>query len=93
MSPTIQAISRIGIPVIGHIGLTPQRDLDASNQGDGSDDAVAKLLADADSVQAAGAVAVVVEAVARQTAAKITRTLRIPTIGIGYDFSLSFVAI
>ncbi|KAH6887723.1 3-methyl-2-oxobutanoate hydroxymethyltransferase [Thelonectria olida] len=70
MSPTIQAISRIGIPVIRHIGLTLQRDLDASNQGDDSNDAVARILADANSV-------------ASQTAAKIINALRIPTIGIG----------
>ncbi|KAL6922881.1 hypothetical protein FSST1_000155 [Fusarium sambucinum] len=83
MSPTIQAISKIGIPVIGHIGLTLQRELDASNQGDESDDAVAAILTDAKSVQNAGAVAVVVEAVSSETAEKITKSLKIPTIGIG----------
>ena len=83
MSPTIRAISKAGIPVIGHIGLTLQRDLDASNQVDDSNDACAGVLADAKSVQDAGAVAVVVEAVASQTAAKITSASGIPTIGIG----------
>ncbi|KAI8661078.1 3-methyl-2-oxobutanoate hydroxymethyltransferase [Fusarium keratoplasticum] len=83
VSPTIRAISKAGIPVIGHIGLTLQRDLDASNQVDDSNDACAGVLADAKSVQDAGAVAVVVEAVASQTAAKITSASGIPTIGIG----------
>ncbi|KAM0424217.1 hypothetical protein ACHAPT_010589 [Fusarium lateritium] len=80
VSPTIRAISRAGIPVIAHIGLTLQRDLDASRQGH---DASAELLSDAKSVQAAGAVAVVLEAVASPAAADITNTLEIPTIGIG----------
>lgn len=83
VSPIIQAISKAGIPVIAHIGLTLQRDLDASKQGHESSDVSAKLLSDAKSVQNAGAVAVVLEAVASQTAAEITKTLEIPTIGIG----------
>lgn len=83
MGPTIQAISKSGIPVIGHIGLTLERGLDASNGEDGSEDAEARVLADANRVQDAGAVAVVVSSVPSQTAAKITSALRIPTIGIG----------
>lgn len=83
MSPIIQAISKAGIPVIAHIGLTPQRDLDASKQGHGNYDASAELLSDARSVQSAGAVAIVLEAIASQTAGEITSALEIPTIGIG----------
>ncbi|RSL44547.1 hypothetical protein CEP53_011187 [Fusarium sp. AF-6] len=83
VSPIIQAISKAGIPVIAHIGLTLQRDLDASKQGHSSSNASAELLSDARSVQNAGAVAVVLEAIASQTAAEITNTLEIPTIGIG----------
>ncbi|RSL79687.1 hypothetical protein CEP51_007165 [Fusarium floridanum] len=84
VSPIIQAISKAGIPVIAHIGLTLQRDLDASNQGHDSSDTSTELLSDARSVQNAGAVAVVLEAIASQTAAEITNTLEIPTIGIGW---------
>lgn len=83
MAPAIRAISKAGVPVIGHIGLTLQRDLDASKEVDDGSEA----LEDAKSVQDAGAVAVVVEAVASGTADTITKTLRIPTIGIGYGFS------
>ncbi|KAI8714113.1 3-methyl-2-oxobutanoate hydroxymethyltransferase [Fusarium sp. LHS14.1] len=83
VSRIIQAISKAGIPVIAHIGLTPQRDLDASKQEHGNYDASAELLSDARSVQSAGAVAVVLEAIASQTAAEITSALEIPTIGIG----------
>lgn len=83
MSQTIRAISNSGIPVIGHIGTTLQRGLDTSNHGAESEDADAGILADAHSVQDAGAVAMVVSSVSSQTAARITNALRIPTIGIG----------
>ena len=76
---------RAGIPVMGHIGLTPQ----AINtfgkvrvQGKTRDQARA-LLADALAVQEAGAFAMVLELVPEQLAAAITERLRIPTIGIG----------
>ena len=73
------------IPVMGHIGLTPQsihtlggyrvqgRTLDAANE----------LLADAEALEEAGAFAVVLEGIPRELAAIVTRRLRIPTIGIG----------
>ncbi len=81
----IGAITRAGIPVLAHIGLTPQR---ASALGgfkvQGRDLASAsKLLADAKAVAEAGAFAVVLECVPRELAAKITSSLPIPTIGIG----------
>ena len=83
MSPTIRAISNSGIPVIGHIGTTLQRGLGASSHGDDSEEADAGILADANSVQDAGAVAMVVSSASSQTAARITNALRIPTIGFG----------
>ena len=73
------------IPVMGHIGLTPQsihtmgsykvqgRTLDAANE----------LVADAEALEEAGAFAIVLEGIPRELAAIITRRLRIPTIGIG----------
>ncbi len=81
----IEALVGAGIPVMGHIGLTPQ----AINvigkvrvQGKSRDQA-RQLLADALAVQEAGAFAIVLELVPGQLAAAITERLRIPTIGIG----------
>src|SRR6266849_6510852 len=73
------------IPVMGHIGLTPQS-LHAMGgyrvQGKTAD-AAEQLLRDARAVEAAGAFAVVLEAVPRELAGQVTRELKIPTIGIG----------
>jgi 3-methyl-2-oxobutanoate hydroxymethyltransferase len=82
---TIEAVVKAGIPVMGHIGWTPQ----AANAAGkvrvlGKDKTQARaLLADAFAVQEAGAFAVVLELVPEQLAASITDRLRIPTIGIG----------
>ncbi|MBM4408460.1 MAG: 3-methyl-2-oxobutanoate hydroxymethyltransferase [Chloroflexi bacterium] len=82
---TIETIVRAGIPVMGHIGLTPQA-INAIGrvrvQGKTRDTARA-LLGDALAVQEAGAFAIVLELVPAQLAAAITERLRIPTIGIG----------
>jgi 3-methyl-2-oxobutanoate hydroxymethyltransferase len=81
----IVRLSEADIPVMGHVGLTPQS-LNALGgfrvQGK-TVDAAEQLLRDARAVEAAGAFAVVLEAVPRELAAQITRELRIPTIGIG----------
>jgi len=81
----IEALVRSGIPVMGHIGLTPQA-INALGkvrvQGKTREQARA-LLHDALAVQEAGAFAVVLELVPAQLAAAITARLRIPTIGIG----------
>lgn len=81
----IEALVRSGIPVMGHIGLTPQA-INALGkvrvQGKTREQARA-LLHDALAVQEAGAFAVVLELVPTQLAAAITARLRIPTIGIG----------
>jgi 3-methyl-2-oxobutanoate hydroxymethyltransferase len=81
----IEALVRAGIPVMGHIGLTPQA-INAIGkvrvQGKNREQARA-LLADAQAVQEAGAFAMVLELVPEQLAAAITDRLRIPTIGIG----------
>ena len=82
---TIEAVVKAGIPVMGHIGWTPQ----AANAAGkvrvlGKDKAQARaLLADAFAVQEAGAFSIVLELVPEQLAAAITERLRIPTIGIG----------
>jgi len=81
----IARLTEAEIPVMGHIGLTPQS-LNALGgyrvQGK-TPDAAEQLVRDARAVEAAGAFAVVLEAVPRELAAQITRDLRIPTIGIG----------
>ncbi len=81
----VARIVRAGIPVMGHVGLTPQSVHALGGfkvQGRG-DDAAEKILADARAIERAGAFAIVLEAVPPDVAARITAELRIPTIGIG----------
>jgi 3-methyl-2-oxobutanoate hydroxymethyltransferase len=81
---TIAAITRMDIPVMGHVGLTPQsvhRMGGYRVQGRGR--AAARVLEDALAVEAAGAFAVVLEGIPAELAPEITRKLEIPTIGIG----------
>lgn len=82
---TIEALVRAGIPVMGHIGLTPQaiNTLGKVRVQGKSREQARQLLADALAVQEAGAFSVVLELVPEQLAAAITERLRIPTIGIG----------
>lgn len=85
MFPTIRKITTAGIPVLGHVGLTPQRQNALGGfrvQGKTSAGAL-KVLDDALAVQEAGCFAVVLEAVPQEVAALITNKLSIPTIGIG----------
>lgn len=83
--PQVQACTQAGIPVVGHLGFTPQSEnilggKKIQGRGDGAGDALA---ADAVALQEAGAVAVVLEMVPAPVAAQVTEVLRIPTIGIG----------
>lgn len=85
MAPTIAAITSAGIPVLAHVGLTPQRQNALGGfrvQGKTPSSALA-LLDDALAVQEAGAWGVVLEAIPPEIAAIITSILSIPTIGIG----------
>ncbi|MCJ1350984.1 MAG: hypothetical protein MMC33_000966 [Icmadophila ericetorum] len=85
MAPTIERISKAGIPVLAHIGLTPQRQNSLGGfrvQGKSTSGAI-KILQDALAVQEAGAFAVVLEAVPAEVATLVTQKLNIPTIGIG----------
>lgn len=85
MAPTIKRITAAGIPVLAHVGLTPQRQNALGGfrvQGKTTLSAL-RVLEDAVAVQEAGAFAVVLEAVPAEVASLITRKLRIPTIGIG----------
>ncbi|KAI1058776.1 hypothetical protein LB507_003850 [Fusarium sp. FIESC RH6] len=85
MAPTIKKITTAGIPVLGHIGLTPQRQNALGGfrvQGKTSSGAMS-ILEDALALQEAGCFAMVVEAVPAEVAALITEKLSVPTIGIG----------
>lgn len=81
----IKAIVSAGIPVVAHIGLTPQSvNAFGGHKVQGKTEAAAKkLLEDALAVEAAGAFAVVIEGVPAKLAELITKKLTIPTIGIG----------
>ncbi len=85
MVDRIQAMTQVGIPVIGHLGMTPQ----SVNQYGGykvqgkEGDRAQVLLDDSKAIEEAGAVAVVLEAIPAKLARAITAQLSIPTIGIG----------
>ena len=83
--PQIEAITKASIPVVAHLGLTPQS-LNVFGgfkvQGK-SEEAAKKLIEDAKGAEAAGAVAVVLECVPEKLARKVTEAIHIPTIGIG----------
>lgn len=84
-APVVKALVQAGVPVVGHIGLTPQtatqlggfkvqgRDLESARQ----------LLRDAQALEEAGAFALVLEAIPAEVAKRITTGISIPTIGIG----------
>lgn len=82
--PQTEALVQAGIPVMSHLGLTPQsvNTLGYRVQGRG-DEAAHRLVRDAKAAQDAGAFAVVLELVPAEVAAEVTRSLHIPTIGIG----------
>jgi 3-methyl-2-oxobutanoate hydroxymethyltransferase len=84
MVPQVELLVRSGIPVMAHIGFTPQSEHSLGGyrvQGKGAD--AARLLADAQALEAAGAFAVLMEMVPGDVAADITRALSVPTVGIG----------
>lgn len=80
----VEALTSAGIPVMGHIGFTPQSEHNlggyrVQGRGDAGDD----IVADAVAMQDAGAFAVVMEMVPAEVAKRVTHELRIPTVGIG----------
>jgi 3-methyl-2-oxobutanoate hydroxymethyltransferase len=85
MAPTIRFLTERGIPVIAHVGLTPQavNSLGGYGARGRSEQEAAKIMADAQAVADAGAFAVVLEGVMEELATAITRAVAIPTIGIG----------
>ena len=85
MAETVAFLSARGIPVIGHVGLTPQavNALGGYGARGRSDAEAAKILADAKAVAEAGCFLLVVEGVLEEIAAEVTRAVACPTIGIG----------
>jgi 3-methyl-2-oxobutanoate hydroxymethyltransferase len=81
----VEALVQAGIPVMAHIGLTPQsvNVLGGYRVQGRSDEEAERLMADAKSLEAAGAFAVVLELVPEELATRVTELLTIPTIGIG----------
>jgi 3-methyl-2-oxobutanoate hydroxymethyltransferase len=85
MAPTIERMVKAGIPVMGHIGLTPQTTTSLGGfkvQG-GTPEGALKLIQDAKAIEAAGAFSIVVECVPSVVAAALTKALTIPVLGIG----------
>ena len=85
MAETVAFLIRRGIPVMGHVGLTPQavNVLGGYNARGRSQAEADKILADARALEAAGAFAVVIEGVVEPIAVEITQAIACPTIGIG----------
>ena len=84
MAPVIERCTHGGIPVMAHIGFTPQSEHTLGGyRVQGRGETADRLLADAFAVQEAGAFAVVMEMVPGDLAAQVTKELLIPTIGIG----------
>ena len=83
--PVIEALINAGIPVVAHLGLTPQRinTIGSYSKQGKTEEAAAKLLEDAKAVEAAGAFALVLESLPSELAKKISESISIPTIGIG----------
>lgn len=85
MAETVRRLVDVGIPVMGHLGLTPQsvHQMGGFRVQARSRDAAAELVRDAQALEDAGAYSIVLEGVPAEVAAAVTRKLSIPTIGIG----------
>jgi 3-methyl-2-oxobutanoate hydroxymethyltransferase len=85
MAATVRRLTEAGIPVMGHLGLTPQSvNLFGGHKVQGREEAAAEqMLADAQALEAAGAFGLVLETIPATLAARITAEITIPTVGIG----------
>ncbi len=85
MAPAIEAIVRCGVPVVGHIGLTPQsvHAMGGFRVQGRTEDGADAIVQDALAVEAAGAFCVVLEGIPTEVSERIAEVLTIPTIGIG----------
>lgn len=85
VAETVRRMTEIGIPVMGHLGLTPQSINKFGGyrpRGEDKEEA-SQILADARLLEESGAFAIVLEKIPAQLAARVTKSLKIPTIGIG----------
>jgi 3-methyl-2-oxobutanoate hydroxymethyltransferase len=83
-APHVEALTSAGVPVMGHIGFTPQSEHNLGGyRVQGRGEAADVLVADALALQEAGAFAVVMEMVPAEAAKRVTHALEIPTVGIG----------
>jgi 3-methyl-2-oxobutanoate hydroxymethyltransferase len=85
IAPTVRALVDIGIPVMGHVGMTPQSvHAMGGYRVQGREPAAAeRILADAKALEEAGAFAIVLELMPAEVAQRVSESLTIPTIGIG----------
>jgi len=84
MVPQVEKLTSAGIPVMAHIGFTPQAEHNLGGyRVQGRGDTASRLVAAAQAMEAAGAFSLVMEMVPGDVAGEITKTLAIPTIGIG----------
>ena len=83
VAPQVELLVSAGVPVMGHVGLTPQSELVMGLRVQGRGEAGDALIADALALQDAGAFAVVLEAVPADLAERVTKELLVPTVGIG----------
>ncbi|MEO5867020.1 MAG: 3-methyl-2-oxobutanoate hydroxymethyltransferase [Sphingomonas sp.] len=85
MAPTVRFLSERGIPVMGHVGLTPQavNTLGGYGARGRTQEEASKIIDDGRAIAAAGAFSLVIEGVVEPIAIELTRTIDIPTIGIG----------
>jgi len=85
VAKTVRRLTRAGLPVMGHLGLTPQyvHHLGGMRQQARNDEAAQELITDALTLEDAGAFALVLEAIPEAVAEAVTSRLKIPTIGIG----------
>lgn len=85
MADTIRAIVRAGIPVMGHIGLTPQTagSLGGFKVQGGTPERAAQLIEDAKTLEEAGVFSMVLECVPKGVAKKLTEQVKVPVLGIG----------
>jgi len=85
ITPVVERLTEIGIPVMGHLGLTPQsvHQLGGFRKQAKTEEAAERLVEDALELEAAGAFAVVLEMIPPEVARRASAALRIPTIGIG----------
>src|SRR3712207_4327066 len=84
VAPHVELLTRSGVPVMGHVGFTPQSEHSLGGyRVQGRGEGGAEVLEDCRALQAAGAFAVVLEMVPGDVAAQVTAALDVPTIGIG----------